>query len=123
MPRSIRFAAGLLVLLALVAASMASAQVTGLYYKEVEKDGRIYVFNTPERFKSWSESGDMGQSVTLPGAGPGGETIVAENETAVDLYLFKHNLPAYERPTPKPAAPAELPNNKFGIRVYADVSS
>ncbi|MFL6290169.1 MAG: carbohydrate porin [Thermoanaerobaculia bacterium] len=123
MPRSTRFAACLLVLLALVAASMASAQVTGLYYKEVEKDGRIYLFNTPERYKSWSESGDMGQAVTLLGAGPNGETIVAENETAVDLYLFKHDLPAYERPTPKAAAPAEFPNNKLGIRVFADVSS
>ncbi|HEV7786265.1 MAG TPA: hypothetical protein VGQ28_13055 [Thermoanaerobaculia bacterium] len=46
----------------------------------------------------------MGQAVTLPGAGPNGETIVAENETAVDLYLFKHDLPGYERPTPKTAA-------------------
>ena len=36
MPRSARFAAGLLVLIcALAAASTASAQVVGLYYKEV----------------------------------------------------------------------------------------
>ncbi len=124
MPRATCLIAGLLALvIALAVVPIASAQVTGLYFKEAEKDGRIYLFNTPERYKSWSESGDMGQSVTLPGAGPNGETIVAENETAVDLYLFKHNLPAYERPTPKAAPPAEFPNNKFGIRVYADVSS
>ncbi|HEX9671083.1 MAG TPA: porin [Thermoanaerobaculia bacterium] len=88
------------------AASAAEAQVTGLYYKEVAKEGRIYVFNTPERHKLWEESGDMGVSITLPGAGPIGETVVAENETAADLYFFKHDLPGYERPTPKPATPA-----------------
>jgi len=88
------------------AASAVQAQVTGLYYKEVAKEGRIYVFNTPERQKLWEESGDMGVSITLPGAGPNGETVVVENETAADLYFFKHDLPGYERPTPKPATPA-----------------
>jgi phosphate-selective porin OprO/OprP len=106
MPRSTRFAAGLLVLLALVAASMASAQVVGLYYKEVEKDGRIYIFNTPERYKSWNDSGEIGTAITLTGAGANGETLVAENETALDLYFFKHDMEGYDRPTPKPAVPA-----------------
>ncbi|HEX5714875.1 MAG TPA: porin [Thermoanaerobaculia bacterium] len=106
MHRSARFAAGLLVLLALVAASMASAQVVGLYYKEVEKDGRIYVFNTPERYKSWLDSGELGTAITLTGAGANGETLVAENETALDLYFFKHNMEGYDRPTPKPVVPA-----------------
>jgi len=123
MPRSARVLTGLLCLITVLVAASASAQVMGLYYKEVEKDGRIYVFNTPERFKSWEQSGDMGQAVTLPGVGPNGETVVGENETAVDLYLFRHNLEAYDRPTPKPAAPAAFPANKFGIRVYADASS
>src|SRR3954451_16416161 len=124
MRRTALFKAGLLALvLALTSASVAVAQVTGLYYQEVEKDGRVYVFNTSEKYQSWSKSNDMGTAVTLVGRGPNGETIVAENETALDLYLFKHNLPAYERPTPKPAPPAAFPANKFGIRVYADVSS
>jgi len=65
----------------------------------------------------------MGTAVTLVGRGPNGETIVAENETALDLYLFKHNLPAYERPTPKAAKAADYPNSKLGIRIYADFSS
>jgi len=124
MRRSAKVKAGLLALvLALAAASVAVAQVTSLYYQEVEKDGRIYVFNTPERYASWQASGDMGTAVTLLGRGANGETIVAENEAAMDLYLFKHNLPAYDRPTPKPAAAAAFPANKFGIRVFADASS
>ena len=93
-------------LMALLAASVATAQVTGLYYQEVEKDGRIYVFNTPEKYQLWEQTGDMGIAITLIGRGPNGETVVAENETAADLYFFKHNLPGYDRPTPKPAAPA-----------------
>lgn len=104
MSRSAKLLAGLAVLL--LAATAANAQVTGLYYKEVEKEGRIYVFNTPERFQQFEQSGDMGISITLPGRGPNGETVVAENETAADLYFFKHNLPGYDRPTPKPATPA-----------------
>jgi len=99
-----------------------SAQVVGLYYQEVAKDGRIYVFNTFERFQSFQKSGEMGTSITLIGRGPNGETVVAENETAIDLFLFKHNLPAYERPTqppPKPLVPTTLKVGdgelKFGL--------
>lgn len=107
MLRSATFKAGLLALVfALTAASAATAQVTGLYYQEVEKEGRIYVFNTPEKYQLWQQSGDMGVSLTLVGRGPNGETVVAENETAADLYFFKHNLPGYDRPTPKPASPS-----------------
>lgn len=106
MLRSATFKAGLLALVfALMAASLAMAQVTGLYYQEVEKDGRIYVFNTPEKYQTWQQTGDMGIAITLIGRGPNGETIVAENETAADLYFYKHDLPGYERPTPKPATP------------------
>jgi hypothetical protein len=124
MHRKALFKAGLVALaLALSAATVTRAQVAGLYYQEVEKDGRVYVFNTPEKYHSWETSNDMGVAVTLVGRGPNGETIVAENETAMDLYLFKHNLPAYERPTPKPTKPADYPANKFGIRVYADASN
>ncbi len=90
---------------AAVAPLAAQGPIMGLYYQEVEKDGRVYVFNTPERFKTWSESGEIGTAVTLVGRAEGGKTLVAENETAVDLYLFKHNLPGYERTSQKPYAP------------------
>ena len=88
-----------------VPAVRAQAPLMGLYYQELEKDGRIYVFNTPERFKTYSASGEIGTAITLVGRGVDGKTVVAENETAADLYFFKHNLPGYDRPSAKPYDP------------------
>ncbi len=105
MRRKSLFRAAALALVLASAGVAASAQVAGLYYKEVAKDGRIYVFNTPETVKLWEESGDMGKSITLVGRGENGETLVAENETAADLYFFRHNMDGYDRPTPKPEKP------------------
>jgi phosphate-selective porin OprO and OprP len=75
---------------------------TGLYYMEVVQDGRVYVFNTPERYKAFVAGGEMGTAITLIGLGEGGATVVAETENAADLYFFKHNLPGWDRATPKP---------------------
>ena len=86
-------------------ASRSAAQPLSLYYQEAVKDGRIYVFNTPERYKTWQASGEAGTAIILVGRGSGGETVVAENETAADLYFFKHDLPGYERPLPKVEKP------------------
>ena len=98
-----------LCLLALCAGAIAPAAaqgpLMGLYYSEIEKDGRVYVFNTPERLKSFTEGGEMGTAITLVGRAVDGKTLVAENETAVDLYLFKHGLPGYDRTSQKPYAP------------------
>jgi len=108
MRKSLVIAAGLCLLVlgfGLAASAVAQQPLMGLYYNEVEKDGRVYVFNTPERFASWSAGGEIGTAVTLVGRAVDGKTLVAENETAVDLYLFKHDLPGYDRPTPKPYDP------------------
>ena len=106
MRKAIKFLVCLAVLLPLLA-TPAAGQVMGLYYQEVEKDGRIYVFNTPERYNMWSEGGEIGTAITLIGRGPNGETVVAENETAADLFFFRHNLPGYDRETPKPPKKVE----------------
>lgn len=123
MRKHLYFAAGLGALWLLCGALDAGAQVTGLYYQEVAKDGRVYVFNTPEKLAAWQASGDIGVAVTLIGRGENGETLVGENDTAIDLYLFRHNLPAYERPTPKPAVPPAFPKTSIGGRFFGDVTS
>ncbi len=91
---------------AVVTPAPAAAQIMGLFYQEVEKDGRVYVFATPKIYEEWKASGEMGKSVTLVGRGVDGKTLIAENEVAADLYFFKHNLPGYERPIPDPPKPA-----------------
>jgi len=107
---SVRLVAALALALAVLAGPPALAETPSLYYREVVNDGRIYVFNSPERFRLWERTGEMGVSITLVGAGPQGETVVGDNETAIDLFNFKHGLPGYERPEaaagkPKPSSP------------------
>ena len=83
----------------------AQAQLPNLFYAEETKDGRVFVFNTAQRLETWRASGEMGTAISLIGRGANGETVIGENETALDLYFFKHNLPGYERTLPKPEKP------------------
>jgi hypothetical protein len=103
-----RFRLALAGALLLVLGTAASTMAQGAFYREVEKDGRIYVFNDMKQFADFEKSGEMGKSLTRPGAGPNGETLVFDSEEAVNLYNFRHNLPGevFEQPPPpKPAAP------------------
>lgn len=79
--------------------TLVSAQ--GFFYKEVEKDGRIYVFNIGAEYERWSASGEAGRSITKLSYGPKGETVVFDSEQAIDLYNFKHEIAeVVERPKP-----------------------
>ena len=78
-------------LMSLLAPRDAGAQ--GAFYVEVPKDGRIYVFNVMKTYDEWQKTGEMGKSITRPGAGPNGETLVFDSEEAIHLYNFNHNLP------------------------------
>jgi Phosphate-selective porin O and P len=90
--------------LALVAVAAASAAAQGLYYKEIAKDGRIYVFNNAANAERFEKSGEMGVGITKPGAGTNGETVVGDNERALQLYFFKHGI---SEPVPDPPAPVQ----------------
>ena len=92
---------GVAVLLVL-AASSASAQ--GFYYKEIVKDGRIYVFNIAANAERFEKSGEMGIGITKPGVGPNGETVVGDNERALQLYFFKHGI---SEPVPDAVQPVQ----------------
>lgn len=100
MRKALLRAAALCALAVAVTAGPGWAQVMGLFYQEVEQDDRVYVFNTAEAYKGFTEGGEMGIAITLVGRAEGGKTLVGDNETAIDLYLFKHDLPPYERPAP-----------------------
>lgn len=84
-----------------------SAFAQGLYYKEIAKDGRIYVFNNAANADRFEKSGEMGVGITMLGSGPNGETVIGDNEKALQLFFFKHNIPMAipDPPAPAPAAP------------------
>jgi len=70
----------------------ASASAGGFYFKEIRKDGRIYVFNDPVEADRFEKSGEMGKAITRIGVGPNGETVVADSETALELFFFKYGI-------------------------------
>jgi phosphate-selective porin OprO/OprP len=75
--------------------------VTSLYYREFKKDDRYFVFNNPAAAEAYAQSGETGVGITRIGIGPNGETVFADNETAMELFLFKHGLSEkIDRPKP-----------------------
>ena len=87
---------------AVLTASTVLAQ--GLYYKEIHKDGRIYVFNNAANAERFEKSGEMGVGITKPGVGPNGETVIGDNERALQLFFFKHGI---SEAIPEPPAPVQ----------------
>jgi hypothetical protein len=111
---------GVFVLLAaLSVASLANAQ--GLYYQEIRKDERIYVFNVAANAERFEKTGEMGIGITRPGTGPNGETVVGDNERALQLFYFKYGLSEAvpePPPPPPPAAPWRISGYMFGDYYY-----
>jgi YHS domain-containing protein len=61
-------------------------------YQEIEKDGRIYVFSSPERLESFEKSGEMGKGIIKIGHGPNGETVIFDSDEAVNEYNERYNI-------------------------------
>jgi Type I phosphodiesterase / nucleotide pyrophosphatase len=64
-----------------------------LFYREVAKDGRLYVFALSRELEQWERSGEIGRATTRPGAGPAGESVVFDSDDAIVLYNMRHGLP------------------------------
>jgi phosphate-selective porin OprO/OprP len=112
-------------LLGLALAASASAQ--GLFYREFLKDGRYFVFNNAKSATAFEQSGETGVGLTRIGVGPKGETVFADNETALELFFFKHGIPiAVERP-PAPVQRIEWRDGKtrmtIGSNFYLEMSN
>jgi hypothetical protein len=116
---------GLLAVAALAAglALAAGASAQTMFYNEIAKDGRIYVFAIGQRFDAFQKSGgaEIGQAITRPGYGPNGETVVFDSEDAINLYNYKHGIPGEYFPKPK-EAPKPAENFKIGVgaTIFAD---
>ncbi len=106
--RAIRLFLGL----ALLVSFTMTAQVTSLWYKESFHEGQIFVFNSSDTFKAWQESKSLAKPITKTKYGPSGETVLFENETAMDLYNIKHNKDSEVRTVKasesKPVIPTSL---------------
>src|SRR5687768_17004723 len=89
---------------ALIVLASASAAAQGFYYKEIVKDGRIYVFNNAANADRFEKTGEMGVGITRPGVGPNGETVVGDNERALQLFFFKHGI---SEAVPEPIPPVQ----------------
>lgn len=100
----IRQAVTTLLWVATLSGMAGAAFAQGLYYKEIAKDGRIYVFNVAANADRFEKSGEMGVGITKPGVGPKGETVVGDNERALQLYFFKHGI---SEPVADPVAPVQ----------------
>jgi phosphate-selective porin OprO/OprP len=112
-------------LLALGMARGAWAQ--GLFYAEETKDGRIYVFNVKANWERFKAAGETGTGLTRLNAGPKGETVFADNETALELFFFKHGIQeAVARPAP-PVQRVEWRDGKtrftLGDNFYIEMSN
>jgi hypothetical protein len=94
-----------------------------MFYREVPKDGRIYVFATMSSFEAFDKSGgaEIGKAITRLGYGPNGETVVFDSEDAINLYNFKNNKPGEVFAKPKEAPkPKEEAFFKVGVTIFAD---
>jgi phosphate-selective porin OprO and OprP len=101
---AVRGLAGIAAALALVLAMSASAAAQGMYYKEIRKDDRIYVFNNADEAARCEKSGELGRALTRPGSGPNGETVVGDSERALELFFFKYGI---SEPVTQPAQPVQ----------------
>ncbi len=90
-----------------------------LFYREVAKEGRLYVFARRRALEVWEGSGEIGnQATTRIGEGPNGETLVFDSDDATALYALHHGLPPVElAPSGTIPGPANLRIPTLGDRL------
>ncbi len=116
--RIVRAAVAATASLTLLAAGAVVASGQGLYYREIRKDDRIYVFNVAANAERFEKSGEMGVAITKLGAGPNGETIVGDNERALQLFFYKYGIPEVVQDPPAPPPPT--PGWRISGYVFGD---
>ena len=106
----------------LVLGAAAVSRAQNMFYREVQKDGRIYVFAIAQRYDTWEKSGgaEIGVAITRLGFGPNGETVVFDSEDAVNLYNFKHDKPGEVFPKAKPPEVSPFPSGKVNGLAFGD---
>ena len=89
-----------------------------LFYREVEKDGRLHVFALARELELWERSGETGRAIVRLGEGPAGETVVFDSEDAITLFNLAHGRPKESfRPTTTATGPGNLRVPTLGDRL------
>jgi hypothetical protein len=101
-------------------AAAASSWAQNMFYQEVEKNGRIYVFALMKEFENFDKSGEMGKAITRLGYGPNSETVVFDSEDAINYYNFKHNKPGEVFHKPKEPEKSPYPSGKINGLAFGD---
>ncbi|HYN04316.1 MAG TPA: alkaline phosphatase family protein [Vicinamibacteria bacterium] len=89
-----------------------------LFYRAVEKDGRLHVFALARELELWERSGETGRAIVRLGEGPSGETVVFDSEDAITLFNLRHGRPEERfRPTTTATGPGNLRVPTLGDRL------
>ncbi|MGE0456028.1 MAG: porin [Vicinamibacteria bacterium] len=75
---------------ALLLVSGAAAAHASPYYREVARDGSIYVFSSAQSYQRWRDTGRIQGAISKPAYGPGGETVVLDAEDALWYFDARH---------------------------------
>jgi phosphate-selective porin OprO and OprP len=90
------------------------------YYKEMTIEGRIYVFASEPAYRAYEASKELAVgTITRPGYGPNGETVVFDGPRAVELYNKKHGkteAPPQEVKTTDVKLPFDVKYRMPGLR-------
>ncbi|HVO11341.1 MAG TPA: hypothetical protein VMX54_11425 [Vicinamibacteria bacterium] len=101
---------------AMALAVAATGFADGVYYEEIARDGRIYVFADARAAGAFQKSGEVAShAITRPGYGPGKETVVFDTDDAVRLYDARHGRP--DEPAAKPKDGSGAPESPLQLHV------
>jgi hypothetical protein len=74
-----------------------------MFYRVVEREGRLYVFAQAPAFEQWQRSHETGRALTRLGYGPNGETVVFDSEEAIVRFNQENARPRETFPSPRMA--------------------
>jgi phosphate-selective porin len=91
------------------------------FYREMTIEGRIYVFASEPALRAYEASKELAVgTVTRPGYGPNGETVVFDGPRAIELYNQKHgktDAPPVEVKTADVKLPFDIKYRMPGLRI------
>jgi hypothetical protein len=91
-----------------------------LFYREITRGERVYVFALAREFELFQTSSEMGRSITRLGDGPHGETAVFDSEDAIALFNQKYGRSVDALPSRSTlTGPGNLRVDTIGDRLVA----